>query len=204
MELGEEFGIFGSSWARIHFIENEGMAFGMKLGGSMGKLLLTVFRIVAVFFIGYYLSSLIRNNASKSLIISIALVFAGALGNIVDSVFYGVLFDKGMLINPLTGYTAGYDGIAHFSANGYAGIFHGNVVDMFYFPIAHGHYPQWLPFFGGKEFSFFRPVFNLADSSITIGVLSILIFQRSIFGKKQKTEVTTHTAANEHAGESNP
>lgn len=170
--LGGGFDILGLSWAKIHFVENEGMAFGMELGGSYGKLVLSLFRIIAVFFIGYYLYTLIKSKATPALIISIALVFSGAMGNIIDSIFYGVLFSA-----------SSYSSIAEFmpDAGGYTTVLHGHVVDMFYFPLAQGHYPEWIPFLGGKFFLFFRPVFNVADSAITIGVLSILLFQRSIF-----------------------
>lgn len=180
MQLGEEFGILGFSWARIHFTENEGMAFGMKLGGNYGKLLLTLFRIIAVGFIGYYLVSLIRHKTSKGLIASIALIFAGALGNIIDSIFYGVIFNDSF-----------YQVATLFpEEGGYAPVFYGHVVDMFYFPMLKGYYPEWLPFIGGDFFLFFRPVFNIADSAITLGVLSVLLFQRSIFAHHPEQEAT--------------
>ncbi|HRF76626.1 MAG TPA: lipoprotein signal peptidase [Chitinophagales bacterium] len=185
--LGEGFDILGFSWAKIHFVENEGMAFGMELGGDYGKLALSLFRLIAVFFIGYYLYTLIKSKAGNGLIISIALVFAGAMGNIIDSVFYGVIFSAST-----------FGQVAEFmpEAGGYTTLLHGHVVDMFYFPMAQGNYPDWMPFLGGKYFLFFRPVFNIADSAITIGVLSILIFQRSIFvnsdsDQKPATENTT-------------
>lgn len=180
--LQHEFGILGSSWARIHFTENEGMAFGMVLGGTYGKLLLTLFRIVAVGFIGYYLYSLIKHSARKSLIISISLIFAGAIGNILDSIFYGVLF------------TDSINRIAEFMPEngGYAPLLYGHVVDMFYFPMISGHYPKWMPIIGGDYFQYFRPVFNIADSAISIGVISILLFNRSIFKDEKKKEPDQH------------
>lgn len=177
--IGEGFDIMGLSWAKIHFVENEGMAFGMELGGDYGKLALTLFRLIAVVFIGYYLHTLIKAKAGFGLIASIALVFAGAMGNIVDSVFYGVLFS-----------TSEGGQVAMFmpEEGGYTSWLHGHVVDMFYFPMAQGHYPDWIPVLGGKYYSFFRPVFNVADSAITIGVLSILLFQRSIFVQQEEEQ----------------
>lgn len=177
---GEEKSILGLSWAKLHFVENEGMAFGMTFGGDYGKLLLTLFRIVAVGFIGYYLYKLVKQKAGFGLILCIALVFAGASGNIIDSIFYGVIFsgsDYGTVAQLFPG------------GGGYSTLLHGYVVDMFYFPIAHGRYAEWIPIVGGKYYLFFRPVFNIADSAITIGVISILLFQRSIFkSHKEETE----------------
>jgi len=177
-QIGTGFDILGFSWAKIHFVENEGMAFGMQLGGNYGKLLLTVFRLIAVFFIGYYLYTLVKQKSSRGLILSIALVFAGAMGNILDSIFYGVLF------------SGSYGQVAQFLPDdgGYATLLYGHVVDMFYFPMFHGNYADWIPFVGGKYYLFFRPVFNIADSAITIGVISILLFQRRIFGKHSKNQ----------------
>jgi signal peptidase II len=188
---GQEVQILGAEWARLHFIENDGMAFGMKLNGDYGKLALTLFRIIAVACIAFYLFSLIKQKTSLGLIAGISLIFAGAVGNIIDSMFYGLIFDKGM--NPENPFL-GYEGLAAFSSQGYASFLHGNVVDMFYFPIASGHYPDWL---GGGYFEFFRPVFNVADSAISIGVLSILLFNREIFREtKKKPEAVTNTTDN--------
>lgn len=177
--LGGGFDILGIEWAKIHFVENEGMAFGMELGGNYGKLALTLFRMIAVGFIGYYLYTLVREKANFGLIISIALVCAGAMGNIIDSIFYGVAFSESTFTR-----------IAEFmpADGGYTTLLHGHVVDMFYFPLATGHYPDWMPFVGGKYYHFFRPVFNVADAAITCGVLSILLFQRSIFANPPKEE----------------
>ncbi|MFN0276431.1 MAG: lipoprotein signal peptidase [Chitinophagales bacterium] len=179
---GEEIKILGADWARLHFIENDGMAFGMRLSGEYGKLSLTLFRIIAVTFIGYYLITLIKQKASKSLIVSIALIFSGAVGNIIDSMFYGMFFDRG--INPANNVYL-YAGIAQMNGEGYSTFLHGNVVDMFYFPIVNGQLPEFL---GGRNFEFFRPVFNIADSAISIGVLSILLFNRGIFKDSKKNE----------------
>jgi signal peptidase II len=165
MSFSDDFNIFGN-WFIIKFIENPGMAFGMDLPGEWGKLLLTLFRIVAVSGIGYYLFKLIKESAPNGLILCIASILAGALGNIIDSVFYGVIFTE-------TTYT---QVASMFSGEGYATLMHGKVVDMLYFPIIRGNYPSWL--FGGREFEFFRPIFNIADTAISVGVISILIFQR--------------------------
>jgi len=170
MMLGEEFNIIGD-WFIIHFIENNGMAFGMELAGKFGKVLLSVFRIVAVFGIGYYLYQLTKKKAPTGLIVSISLVLAGALGNIIDSAFYGLLFSDS------------YPQVATFlpEAGGYASFLHGKVVDMFYFPLLDGYFPDWVPFWGGDHFVFFRPVFNVADSAISIGIGILLLFQRNYF-----------------------
>ncbi|GAA6769614.1 lipoprotein signal peptidase [Flavobacterium sp. CGRL2] len=140
--LGEEVVIF--DWFRIHFIENEGMAWGTKIPGEYGKLILTVFRIFAVFGIGWWLSDAIKKRHSTYLIVAIALIFAGAAGNIIDSVFYGVIFDDST-----------HKLATIFSPAPYGTWFHGLVVDMFYFPIWEGNLPTWLPIFGGKHFAFF-------------------------------------------------
>jgi signal peptidase II len=165
--------LFGSEKFRIHFTENEGMAFGIEFGGRNGKLFLSLFRIVAVSFIGYYLLTLARRNAPMGLLLSIGLVFAGAMGNIIDSVFYGALFSHSSMHGPIAQFLP--------TGGGYAPLFYGKVVDMFYFPIWQGHYPPWL--FGGRSFTFFQPVFNIADAAITTGVFWVLLFQREHFSE---------------------
>lgn len=177
MELGEEILLFGSSRALIHFVENNGMAFGITLGGSYGKLALSLFRIFAVGFLIYYLRHLIQSKVSFGLLVSFSLILAGALGNILDSAFYGLIFSE----------SSYHGGVAVLfpPEGGYAGFLHGKVVDMLYFPLFQGDFPEWLPFWGGEPYLFFRPVFNLADMSITIGVLNILIFQRSFFASRE-------------------
>lgn len=183
MFLGEEFRVFGN-WFIIHFTENNGMAFGMELDAEYGKLLLTLFRMFAVFAIGAYMWSIAKKNMHPGLIISVALIFAGALGNIIDSVFYGVLFGDS---NFQTATFLPAEG-------GYAGWLHGRVVDMFYFPIIEGHFPAWFPIWGSEEFIFFRPVFNVADSSITVGVFLIILFQKKFWPEKKETEISEASA----------
>lgn len=168
--------------AFIHFTENNGMAFGMELfEGTWGKLFLSLFRILAVAGIGWYLWDLVKKGAHRGLIAAIAFVFAGALGNILDSCFYGLIFSDS---------NESCEDVAKLfpAGGGYAGFLHGKVVDMFYFPLYEGHFPQWFPKWGGEPFTFFSPVFNVADSSITIGVFMIIIFQKRFFGKKKKRE----------------
>jgi signal peptidase II len=173
MEYGDEIKMLGLDWALIHFVENNGMAFGLSLGGNYGKLALSLFRILAVCFLIYYLRMMIRTGAKLGLLISFALILAGAIGNIIDSAFYGMIFSS----SPYHG------GLATLfpPEGGYAGFLHGKVVDMLYFPIINGYLPDWFPVWGGEHVLFFKPVFNIADSAITAGVLNILLFQRSFF-----------------------
>jgi signal peptidase II len=163
MYIGQEFKIIGN-WFIIHFTENNGMAFGMEFGGEFGKLALSLFRIAAVGGIGYGLYYLIRHKYHRGLILNVALIFAGALGNILDSVFYGLIYK-------------------------YAGIFHGRVVDMFYFPILEGIFPAWVPIWGGEDYIFFRPVFNVADAAISVGVIIILVYQKRYFKEEVVEEI---------------
>jgi signal peptidase II len=166
MFIGQEFHLI-KDLAIIHFTENNGMAFGMEFGGELGKLALSIFRIIAVGGIGYGLHYLIKHKYHRGLILNVAFIFAGALGNIIDSVFYGMIY-------------------------GYEKIFHGRVVDMFYLPLIQGNFPSWLPIWGGEEFIFFRPVFNIADSAISIGVIMILIYQKRYF----KEEIIEQSSLN--------
>jgi signal peptidase II len=178
MTIGQEIHVF-DDWFIIHFTENEGMAFGLSFGGEFGKLALSLFRIVAIVAIGWYLNDLIKKKAATGLVISISLILAGAIGNILDSAFYGMIFSF-----------SSYHTLAQLfpEAGGYSTFLHGKVVDMLYFPVIEGHYPEWVPFWGGNDFIFFRPVFNIADSSITIGVFLLIIFQRQFFARDRHPE----------------
>lgn len=175
MYLGESIPVFGN-WFIIHFIENNGMAFGFELAGSWGKYALSIFRIAAVTGLTWYIFYLIKNNAPTGFILALGLITAGAAGNIFDSAFYGLIFNDSTMMNPMVEGS----GVASLfpEGGGYAGFLQGRVVDMFYFPVLTGTYPEWLPLKGGDSFIFFRPVFNVADSAITIGVFWILLFQR--------------------------
>ena len=178
MCLGQEINVMGD-WFIIHFTENPGMAFGMQFAGNYGKLLLSIFRIIAIVGIIYYLYIITRKKVKTGLIVSLSFVLAGAMGNMIDSAFYGMIFSS-----------SNYFEVARLFPveGGYGTFLHGRVVDMFYFPILQGFYPSWVPFLGGDEFIFFRPVFNIADSSITIGVLLMIIFQKQFFQKQDSPE----------------
>lgn len=179
-------------WFQLYFVENPGMAYGWKFGGEWGKIALTVFRMGAVVFGTWYLGSIIKKKYSPGFIFCAALIYAGAVGNLIDSCFYGMIFDKGMIYNAQIKDYVNYGGLAAFSKNGYAGFLHGNVVDMLYFPVLQGTFPSWFPIWGGESFEFFRPIFNIADAAISTGVISILLFQKRFF-KQRKTNTEHHT-----------
>ena len=181
MTIGESFNIIGNKFL-IHFIENPGMAYGMEFGGEYGKLFLSVFRILAVCGIGYGLHYMIKHKYNRGFILNVALIFAGALGNILDSAFYGLIFSESTIFEKAT----------LFPAEGYATFLHGYVVDMLYFPLIEGHFPSWFPLWGGEHFLFFRPVFNIADSAISVGVVLILIFQKRYFKEEHKEADNVH------------
>jgi signal peptidase II len=168
--IGQEIHLFGN-WGILHFIENNGMAFGMEMGGKAGKFILSIFRIIAIFGIGWFLNSLVNKKATPGLILSVSAIMAGAIGNIIDSSFYGIIFSE----------SYNQTAIMFPPEGGYSSFLHGKVVDMFYFPIINTHWPQWSPIKPGESFVFFRPVFNIADSAITCGVVSIILFQKRMF-----------------------
>jgi len=171
--LGEEVIVF--DWFRIHFVENNGMAMGFEFGGRTGKLFLTLFRIVAVSAIIFWLVGNIKRKVHNAVIIGISLIFSGAVGNIIDSVFYGVIFDQ-----------SNHKVATLFSEKPYGDLFYGKVVDMLYFPFWDGILPEWIPFIGGNDFTFFQYIFNPADAFISIGVALLFIFSKQAFPKEEK------------------
>lgn len=177
MSIGENFNVIGQ-WFKIYFIENEGMAFGMKFGGSVGKFILSLFRIVLFGALVYWIRALLKKPGTPSgVTVGLTLIAAGALGNIIDCLFYGILFSEST-----------YSTVAEFlpAGGGYAPFFFGKVVDMFYFPIIDTTFPEWMPLIGGNPFRFFAPVFNFADSCVTCGALYLIFFQWKFFAKEEK------------------
>jgi signal peptidase II len=194
---GQEVMIFGN-WGRIHFVENSGMAFSMELPTEYGKLLLSVFRLVAIGFIIYLIRRLIRERYHPGLVYCGAMILAGAIGNMIDSAFYGLIFTD----------SVGRIAAVFPRGGGYAGFLKGNVVDMLWFPIMHGVFPQWVPVWRGEYYEFFRPVFNIADASITIGVAIIIVFQKTFFAQpvvqnNTSEEIPAHTDENIVSASSN-
>jgi signal peptidase II len=178
MYIGEVIPVFGE-WFNLNFIENPGMAFGMLFGGPAGKMILVVLRIILAVALIVYIPKIARKEGiTTGLIFGIAGICAGALGNIIDSAFYGLIFDSGMTYNSDFGLYAGYAGVSKLSTDGYSSFMHGCVVDMLHFPIIKTYYPSWFPFNAGEEFVFFRPIFNIADASISVSAIYILLFQR--------------------------
>jgi signal peptidase II len=169
----------GLEWFQLYFIENRGMAWGWEFGGEWGKMVLTLFRLGAVIFGTWYLAKIVKQNYSRGFIICASLIYAGALGNLIDSMFYGLIFEE-----------TTYSQVARiFPADGYAGFLHGRVVDMLYFPVIRdAHFPSWFPFVGGDKFEFFSPIFNIADASISIGVITLFVFQKRFFKKHHEEE----------------
>ena len=175
----------GQKWAQLYFIENPGMAWGMELGGNWGKMILTLFRLAAVTFGSWYLVHIVKQKYSTGFIVCAALIYAGALGNLIDSVFYGMIFEESSYVHVAKAFPAG---------GGYGGFLHGKVVDMLYFPMVKSTFPNWLPFLGGKDFEFFSPIFNIADASISVGVITLLLFQKRFLHKKEEVITTDYTS----------
>ncbi len=192
MEIGEEFFLLGQPWMRIHFVENEGMAYGLSLGGKYGKLLLTLFRFGAIGFLIYLLHKMIKERYSLGLLIFFAMIIGGAVGNLLDSIFYGIIFDD-------PGY---HGGIATLfpKEGGYGSWLRGRVVDMLYFPILDFHWPDWVPLIAGRRFQFFQPVFNIADTCITTGIIGILLFYRKIFFNSHKQNTKEYSGISSPSG----
>jgi signal peptidase II len=170
MQIGDEIHLFGK-YGMLHFIENNGMAFGMEMGGKKGKIILSIFRIIAISGIGWFLTTLYRKKANLGLILAVSAILAGAIGNLIDSAFYGMIFSESF----------NQPAILFPPGGGYSAFLQGRVVDMFYFPVINTNWPMWSPFRPGESLIFFRPVFNVSDSAITCGVFAILIFQKKMF-----------------------
>jgi signal peptidase II len=192
-----------ADWFIIHFTENPGMAFGFEFGGQAGKLALSIFRILACIGGIMYIRHIVKLKEHPGFIFSVSLILAGALGNIFDSAFYGLIFDRGTVLHTEFQEYMPYDGIARITGDGYAPSMFGCVVDMFYFPIINGHFPDWLPIWGGEDFQFFRPIFNFADASISAGVISIILFQKR-FAQRSDGQDTTGQTDNNHEMSSSP
>lgn len=190
---GQAHAVIGG-WFQLYFIENEGMAYGWKFGGDWGKIILTLFRLGAVIFGVFYIKKIVQNKYHTGFIVCVALIFSGALGNLIDSMFYGLIFEDSSQI--------ALNVAKIFPAHGYAGFLHGKVVDMLYFPIIrNAHFPLWVPFWGGEDFVFFRPIFNLSDAAISTGIITILVFQKRFFKNNSKNvaakSVETGTLVND-------
>lgn len=183
---GQSLNVIGE-WFQLHFVENEGMAWGWKFGGDFGKILLTLFRLVAVVWGTFLIKDFIEKKYHKGFITCAALIYAGALGNLIDSMFYGLIFDTSCLANGKNCYVVANA----FAGKGYSSFLHGKVVDMLYFPLVKGTIPSWSPLWGGEPFTFFSPVFNIADASISIGVITIFVCQGWFFKNETSTNNKT-------------
>ena len=184
--VGHVTNVLGISWFQLYFIENPGMAWGMELGGDWGKMALTLFRLAAVIFGTWYLVRIVRKRYTRGFIVCASMIYAGALGNLIDSLFYGMVFSASDRYTVATAFPP--DG-------GYAGFLHGHVVDMLYFPIVQSRFPDWIPFIGGNDFEFFSPIFNIADASISIGVITLLLFQKRFVKRYDEDQEQTQTTA---------
>jgi signal peptidase II len=181
--------VLGSKF-QLYFVENSGMAWGWKFGNEWGKIFLTLFRLAAVIFGTWYLGRIVKQHYHKGFIVCAALIYAGALGNLIDSMFYGIIFDKGMHYDAQIRDFVGYGGTAALTlSGGYSSFLHGSVVDMLYFPLINSTFPSWVPIVGGKQFEFFSPIFNIADASISVGVITLLVFQKRFFKRYRNTQV---------------
>src|SRR5687768_16298106 len=178
----------GQKWAQLYFIENPGMAWGMELGGNWGKMILTLFRLAAVTFGTWYLFRISKQNYSKGFVICASLIYAGALGNLIDSMFYGMIFEESSYTQIARGFPEG---------GGYGGFLHGKVVDMLYFPMIRSTFPGWLPIVGRHDFEFFTPIFNIADASISIGVITLLLLQKRFHYRQEEVVVTDNNTKRE-------
>jgi len=185
--LGEYINVFGLNWFEIRFVENPGMAWGSKLSDFLpisepfAKVFLTSFRLIAIGFIAYWLVNSIKKEAPKLLIVAISLIFAGAFGNNIDSLFYGLIFDSGTTFNTQYNDWIGYSGVSQMNGSGYSNMMQGCVVDMLRFPFTSWTWPEWIPSIGGSHFTFFDPVFNIADMAISTGVGILLVFNKRVF-----------------------
>ncbi|NQY04850.1 MAG: lipoprotein signal peptidase [Flavobacteriaceae bacterium] len=190
--LGDFIKVFGLDWFEIRFVENPGMAWGSKLSDFLpisepnAKIFLTTFRLLAITAIGYWLKNALKKKSSRLLIVAVCLIFAGALGNVLDSLFYGFMFDSGTTFNPEAGRWQSYHGISQMNFDGYASMMQGCVVDMLRFPFTSWVWPEWIPGVGGQHFIFFDPVFNIADMAISTGVGILLIFNKRVFPAKEE------------------
>jgi len=189
--FGHVTNLFGWKGSQLYFIENKGMAWGWEFGGGWGKMLLTLFRLAAVIFGTWYLTRIVKQNYSRGFIICASLIYAGALGNLIDSMFYGLIFENS------TNFHVAKMFPPH---GGYAGFLHGKVVDMLYFPMITSHFPSWFPFVGGEDFEFFSPIFNVADASISAGVITLFVFQKRFF-RKHTTETPSTLVTNAEIGD---
>jgi len=201
--LGEYINVFGLSWFEIRFVENPGMAWGSRLSNFLpitepsAKVFLTSFRLVAIFFIAYWLVNSVKKQAPKLLVVAISLIFAGALGNNLDSLFYGLMFDSGTVFNEQYNDWVGYSGVSELNGKGYSGMMKGCVVDMLRFPFASWTWPEWIPGIGGNHFTFFDPVFNIADMAISTGVGILLVFNKKVFPPKEEELVVEAISSEE-------
>lgn len=179
--------LLGLDWARLHFVENKGMAFGWEIDWTYGKLLLSLFRIVAISLLFVYIKQLIKEGFGFRLVSCFVLILAGAIGNMIDSAFYGLIFNESLFSEPAQ-WTIGNPDVS-----GYAGFLHGRVVDMFHFPIINGTAPEWMPFIGGEHVEFFKPIFNVADAAISIGVFNLIAFNFNYFKSTEEPKGTEET-----------